>query len=337
VKKLKKILMIVTLSVFLAENLYAWEIGEDKEAGRKQEKEELQKKFSWWPTDALPGPVEDKEKGGYWWWPTTPGSTRPWGNRGWVYIRKIIFDYKADELPAPKPSELRAALVIKKIVKNVKIYFDYDKDDLREDAIPVLEGSLKALKKNPEASVLITGNCDIRGSEAYNEKLGKKRGETVKKYMLDNAIPEERIIIVSRGKLDALAHVTDLAGMQKDRNAQFMVAEVEETMIPYNPETQGGSAEEAAIPANVAPLPAEDKDKAVIEKKFVEEKTENVEGAIKVSTREYTIQEGDSLWKIAAKELGSGNRWEYLYEFNKEKISNPNKLKKGTVILIPVE
>jgi nucleoid-associated protein YgaU len=43
------------------------------------------------------------------------------------------------------------------------------------------------------------------------------------------------------------------------------------------------------------------------------------------------------LWKIAAKELGGGHRWKYLYELNKDKIKNPNKLKPGTKITIPIE
>ncbi len=292
----------------------------DREESRKKESEELQQKFSWWPTDAKPGPVEDKVNGGYWWWPKQPGEQSPkvWGNRGYCFVRKVIFDYKEEELPAPKPQELRPSLLIRKIIKNVKIYFDYDKSDIRSDAVPVLDNALRTLKKNPEASILITGNCDIRGSEQYNDKLGKKRGLAVKQYMLDHSLPEERIKIISRGKLDAIAHVTDLEGMAKDRNAQFMVAEVEETMIPYT----------GTPPADA---------QQVSENKYVEETKEKVESQVKVSTREYVIKEGDSLWKIAQKELGNGNRWEYLYEFNKDRIKNPKKLKAGKTIIIPVE
>ncbi len=56
--------------------------------------EEMAQRFSWWPTDAKPGPVKDENKSGYWWWPDTPGVARPWGNQGWIYVRKVIFDYK---------------------------------------------------------------------------------------------------------------------------------------------------------------------------------------------------------------------------------------------------
>lgn len=304
------------ISIYSSSQAYA----QEREESRKKEIEKVQEKFSWWPTDARPGPVKDEVRGGYWWWPAKPGekSGRVWGNRGFPFVRKVIFDYKEEDLPAPQPQEMRPSLLIRKIVKNVKVYFDYDKSEIRDDASSILLDAVKVLKKNPETSILVTGSCDIRGSEKYNEKLGKNRGLAVKQFMLDKGIPEDRIRIISRGKLDAIAPVTDLVGMQKDRNAQFMIAEVEETMIPYT----GKAPEEA---------------RAVEEGKFVEETKENVEGQVKVSTKEYVIRQGDSLWKIAEKELGSGHRWKYLYEVNKDRIKNPKKLRAGTAIVIPVE
>ncbi len=290
-----------------------------KEERRKKELEDLQERFRWWPTDATPGPQKDSQMGGYWWWPKTPGEVRPWGNRGYIYVYKIIFDYKADELPPPKPNELRPSLLIKKIIKNVKIYFDYNKSDLRDDARKILTKAVDTLHRNPETSILITGNCDIRGSETYNLKLGRDRAASVEQFMLDQGIPQERIKIVSRGKLDAIAPLTDLMGMQKDRNAQFVIAEVEEVMIPQ-PEL----------------LPKEEI-KSIDNGKYLLEKKEDVESEVKVQTKEYTIQKNDSLWSIAQRELGSGHRWKYLYEINKDRIQNPNKLKAGQVIIIPIE
>ena len=290
---------------------------------RAQDLEKLQERFAWWgTTDAQPAPVRDAKKGGYWWMPKQPGPNSPtvWGNRGYIYVYKIIFDYQEEDLPAPKPKEMRPSLLIKKILKNVKIYFDYDKADLRADAMSILENATYLLKKNPKTSILITGNCDILGTEQYNEKLGKQRGDAVKRYMLDNGISDDRIKIVSRGKLDAIAPVTDLVGMQKDRNAQFMVAEVEEVMIPYPDVIK----ESGAKPTSQ-------------EGTYVIEKEEEVESAIQVSTKEYIVQKGDTLWKIADKYYGDGKKWKNIYRFNQDKIKDPNKLKAGTKLTIPIE
>ena len=267
--------------------------------------EEMARKFSWWPTDAKPGPYKDPSRSGYWWWPEIPGESRPWGNQGYIYVRKIIFDYKTTEGPM-KPS-----LVIKRIIKNVKILFDFDKSDLRDDARGILNQAMFTLQHNPKADILITGNADIRGSEQYNQKLGERRASTVKNYMDQQGLAPERIRILSRGKLDALAPTHDIVGMQKDRNAQFMIAEVEEVMIP-------------ADKANL------------FEDKVIEEK-QDVESSVRVSEKDYVIKSGDTLWAIAKENYGDGNQWKRLYEYNKDVISNPNRPKKGTHIKIPVE
>jgi outer membrane protein OmpA-like peptidoglycan-associated protein len=318
---LDKKIRISVIALFLVFSFCSYSQADrlSREERRKQEFNELQNRFEWWPTDAKPGPVKDPERGGYWWWPTEPGKARPWGNRGYVYVYKIIFDYKEEELPPPKPQELRPSLLIKKIIKNVKIYFDYDKASLREDAKKILSSAVGTLQRNPEASILITGNCDRRGSEAYNEKLGRRRGEAVKKFMLDNGIAEEHIKIISRGKLDAVAPITDLVGMQKDRNAQFMIAEVEEVMLPYPGEPEAAEA------------------RKVEEGKYIIEEEKKMESEVKVSTKEYTIQKGDTLSKIAKEQLGAAHRWKYLYELNKNKIKDPNKLKPGRKLIIPIE
>ena len=85
---------IALFSAFIFFSLLAgnsWAL--DKLERRQQELDQTQKEFSWWPTDAKPAPVKDREQSGYWWWPEVPGQSRPWGNRGYVYVYKIIYDY----------------------------------------------------------------------------------------------------------------------------------------------------------------------------------------------------------------------------------------------------
>ena len=315
---MKKIMLATAILLLFSAIGYA-DYKEPREARREIELKELQKRFEWWPTDAKPGPVKDPERGGYWWWPNEPGKARPWGNRGYVYVYKIIFDYQEEELPPPKPKELRPSLLIKKIIKNVKVYFDYNSAVLRDDTRKILLSAVGTLKRSPETSILITGNCDRRGTEAYNDKLGRRRGDSVKKFMVDNGISDEQVRIISRGKLDSVAPLSDLVGLQKDRNAQFVIAEVEEVMIPYpgEPET---------------PLA-----KKIEEGKFLVEEEKKIESAVKVETKEYVVKKGDTLSKIAQQQLGKAHRWKYLYELNRGVIKNPNKLRPGTKIVIPIE
>lgn len=53
------------------------------------------------------------------------------------------------------------------------------------------------------------------------------------------------------------------------------------------------------------------------------------------TTSNYTIKQGDTLWAIAAKYLGSGARYKDIVEANKDKVSDPNRVPIGTVLKIP--
>lgn len=49
----------------------------------------------------------------------------------------------------------------------------------------------------------------------------------------------------------------------------------------------------------------------------------------------YTVSKGDTLWSISKKFYGQGGKWQLILDANRDKISDPNKLKAGTVINIP--
>lgn len=50
--------------------------------------------------------------------------------------------------------------------------------------------------------------------------------------------------------------------------------------------------------------------------------------------QDYTVKPGDSLWKIAQRELGSGLRWKELYEANKDVVKDPSRIYAGQVLRI---
>ena len=43
-----------------------------------------------------------------------------------------------------------------------------------------------------------------------------------------------------------------------------------------------------------------------------------------MAVQEYTVKGGDTLGKIAEQLLGSGAKWEKIYEANRESVKNPN-------------
>lgn len=53
------------------------------------------------------------------------------------------------------------------------------------------------------------------------------------------------------------------------------------------------------------------------------------------ATRTYTVQKGDSLWKIAKHFYGSGNAWTRIHEANKDQIHDPDLIQPGWNLRIP--
>ncbi|MBI1368917.1 MAG: LysM peptidoglycan-binding domain-containing protein [Planctomycetes bacterium] len=81
----------------------------------------------------------------------------------------------------------------------------------------------------------------------------------------------------------------------------------------------------APAPGNVAPAPASTPP-AASPKPTAPQATR---------TAEYTVQEDDTLSSLAAKFMGSSKNWQKLYELNKDRISNPDRIAEGTVIRVP--
>ncbi len=49
----------------------------------------------------------------------------------------------------------------------------------------------------------------------------------------------------------------------------------------------------------------------------------------------YTIEKGDTLWKIAEKAYGNGSKYQKIFEANREVIKDPDKIYPGQKIRIP--
>ena len=49
----------------------------------------------------------------------------------------------------------------------------------------------------------------------------------------------------------------------------------------------------------------------------------------------YTVGEGDTLWKLAQKNYGTGTKWGMIYEANKDTINDPKMIFAGQILVIP--
>lgn len=54
-----------------------------------------------------------------------------------------------------------------------------------------------------------------------------------------------------------------------------------------------------------------------------------------ISTHQYTVQPGDSLYSIAKKVLGCGEKWPEIAKLNRKSIPDARMIQPGLVILMP--
>jgi peptidoglycan-associated lipoprotein len=80
------------------------------------------------------------------------------------------------------------------------LYFDFDKYDLRPDAISTLGRIASFLQDHKTVRLLAEGHCDERGSSEYNMGLGENRAKAVKKYLTSYGIGADRLETTSYGK-----------------------------------------------------------------------------------------------------------------------------------------
>jgi peptidoglycan-associated lipoprotein len=81
-----------------------------------------------------------------------------------------------------------------------RVYFDYDRFAVRDEARPILDAQAAWLQRYPAVRVRIEGNCDERGTREYNFALGARRANSVKEYLVGRGVSVARIDTVSYGK-----------------------------------------------------------------------------------------------------------------------------------------
>ncbi|MBQ8033229.1 MAG: OmpA family protein [Elusimicrobiaceae bacterium] len=84
------------------------------------------------------------------------------------------------------------------------VHFALDKATLSADNRKIVEANAQAIKAAAGAvanyQVIVEGNCDDRGTTAYNIALGQKRADEVKAYYVRLGIPADKIATVSYGE-----------------------------------------------------------------------------------------------------------------------------------------
>jgi len=111
------------------------------------------------------------------------------------------------------------------LVVNVgdRVFFDFDKYNLKPDARRILERQAVWLKKYPQLSITIEGHCDERGTREYNLGLGERRANSAKDYLVALGVAANRVKTISYGKERPVALGSNEAAWSQNRRSVTVV------------------------------------------------------------------------------------------------------------------
>lgn len=110
------------------------------------------------------------------------------------------------------------------------IHWDYNKWDIRPDAVPYLNDVVKLLEDNPRLKVEIQSHCDSRGGDFFNMQLSKKRAAAVVDYLVLKGISRANVTSQGYGKRKLLNKCKTNVNCseeehQVNRRTEFIVTE----------------------------------------------------------------------------------------------------------------
>ncbi len=103
------------------------------------------------------------------------------------------------------------------------VHFDFDRFNLKPEALKILDDAIAKLQANPGLNVTIEGHCDSIGTVEYNLALGERRANSVRDYLQSRGIAMTRLRTVSYGEERPIADNSTAAGRALNRRAHLAV------------------------------------------------------------------------------------------------------------------
>lgn len=132
---------------------------------------------------------------------------------------------EAAGIGAAPTEEPQAKEPAKDLLSERKIYFDFDKSDIRDEFREILQAHAEFLVANPTAAIAIEGHCDERGTREYNMALGERRAYSVLQFLTLQGVSKNQIRTVSFGEERPDVEGHDESAWKWNRRAVFVYAE----------------------------------------------------------------------------------------------------------------
>jgi peptidoglycan-associated lipoprotein len=99
-----------------------------------------------------------------------------------------------------------------------RVFFGYDQYSLSQEARDVLRRQANWLKIYNNATAVVEGHADERGTREYNLALGARRAESVKSFLVSQGVAPNRLRTISYGKERPIDAQSSESGWARNRN-----------------------------------------------------------------------------------------------------------------------
>ncbi len=103
----------------------------------------------------------------------------------------------------------------------VPVYFDHDKDVLKVEYESYLKRMVDIVLSHTDLRIKIIGHTDSNGTDEYNVDLSQRRAERIKKFLTDQGLPSDRVVIEYRGEKDPATSNATKQGKSLNRRVDF--------------------------------------------------------------------------------------------------------------------
>ena len=213
------------------------------------------------------------------------------------------------------------------------VYFEQGKEEIREDGLITIQQVADRLAEDPELYAVVTGYCDNTGSKKLNYALGDRRADNViDELREEHGVADDHMYSVGMGKLvgkrstasygpnrRAVIRLVDKATFDR------MKSDLEDKKAHRDMDEEPKKAEQpVAQQTNVKTIPLSE---TARQEKVNEYERRVHEGIV--------AEKSTTLSKLARQYYNNTYCWVYIYIANKDRISNPNTIVPGTMIIIP--
>jgi outer membrane protein OmpA-like peptidoglycan-associated protein len=123
-----------------------------------------------------------------------------------------------------KPRRPLVKVTRRQLVIRRKIHFNTGTANIQPDSKQVLDAVVHTLLTNPNIKrVEIGGHTDNRGSDALNQRLSLARAESVKEYLVNNGVSEERLVTKGYGASRPKVPNITARNRARNRRVEFMI------------------------------------------------------------------------------------------------------------------